>query len=89
MGLSYPGGPAIDRLAREGVRFTDAHSPSAVCTPTRYGLLTVGRIEHRRAQADTWLKLDVVTEIAGLDALVPAARPVELAALHDVTGAWK
>jgi arylsulfatase A len=32
--------PNIDRLAQEGRRFTDAHSPSAVCTPTRYGLLT-------------------------------------------------
>jgi arylsulfatase A-like enzyme len=32
--------PNIDRLAMEGVRFTDAHSPSAVCTPTRYALLT-------------------------------------------------
>jgi arylsulfatase A-like enzyme len=32
--------PHIDRLSREGMRFTDAHSPSAVCTPTRYGLLT-------------------------------------------------
>ena len=32
--------PHMDRLAREGLRFTDAHSPSAVCTPTRYGLLT-------------------------------------------------
>ncbi len=32
--------PHIDRLAREGMRFTDAHSPSSVCTPTRYGLLT-------------------------------------------------
>lgn len=32
--------PNLDRLAREGVRFTDAHAPSAVCTPTRYGLLT-------------------------------------------------
>lgn len=32
--------PHIDRLAAEGIRFTDAHSPSAVCTPTRYGLLT-------------------------------------------------
>lgn len=32
--------PHVDRLAREGVRFTDAHSNSAVCTPTRYGLLT-------------------------------------------------
>ncbi len=32
--------PAMDALARAGRRFTDAHSPSAVCTPTRYGLLT-------------------------------------------------
>lgn len=32
--------PAMDRLAEEGMRFTDAHSPSAVCTPTRYGILT-------------------------------------------------
>jgi len=32
--------PNLDRLARDGVRFTDAHSPSAVCTPTRYGILT-------------------------------------------------
>jgi len=32
--------PNLDRLASAGMRFTDAHSPSAVCTPTRYGLLT-------------------------------------------------
>jgi hypothetical protein len=32
--------PNVDRLAREGMTFTDAHSSSAVCTPTRYGLLT-------------------------------------------------
>jgi len=32
--------PALDRLAAEGLRFTDMHTPSAVCTPTRYGLLT-------------------------------------------------
>ncbi len=32
--------PSIDALAREGMTFTDAHTPSAVCTPTRYGLLT-------------------------------------------------
>ncbi|HBJ33459.1 MAG TPA: arylsulfatase [Planctomycetaceae bacterium] len=32
--------PNIDKLAQSGVRFTDAHSPSSVCTPTRYGLLT-------------------------------------------------
>ncbi len=32
--------PHMDRLASEGIRFTDAHSGSAVCTPTRYGVLT-------------------------------------------------
>ncbi len=32
--------PAIDRLASQGVRFTDAHDPAAVCTPTRYSILT-------------------------------------------------
>jgi len=32
--------PNIDRLAAEGRRFTDAHSASAVCTPSRYALLT-------------------------------------------------
>lgn len=32
--------PNIDKLAAEGKRFTDAHSSSAVCTPSRYGLLT-------------------------------------------------
>jgi len=32
--------PNIDRLAKEGMRFTDAHSGSAVCSPTRYGILT-------------------------------------------------
>lgn len=31
--------PHLDRLAREGMRFTDAHSPAAVCSPSRYGLL--------------------------------------------------
>ncbi|MEM1212422.1 MAG: arylsulfatase [Planctomycetota bacterium] len=32
--------PHTDRIAAEGMTFTDAHSNSAVCTPTRYGLLT-------------------------------------------------
>jgi arylsulfatase A len=32
--------PNIDRLAGQGMRFTDAHTPSSLCTPTRYGLLT-------------------------------------------------
>lgn len=38
--------PGIDRLAEEGMIFTDAHSGSSVCTPTRYGLLT-GRYSWR------------------------------------------
>jgi arylsulfatase A-like enzyme len=36
----------IDKLATQGVRFTDAHTSSAVCTPTRYGILT-GRYNWR------------------------------------------
>ncbi len=32
--------PNIDKLAAQGMRFTDAHSPSSVCTPTRYALMT-------------------------------------------------
>ena len=32
--------PHLDKLANQGMRFTDAHSGSSVCTPTRYGLLT-------------------------------------------------
>ena len=32
--------PNLDRLALEGMRFTDAHSPCTVCTPTRYSLMT-------------------------------------------------
>lgn len=32
--------PNLNRLAAEGMTFTDAHTPSSVCTPTRYGVLT-------------------------------------------------
>jgi arylsulfatase A len=38
--------PCVDRLASEGMRFTDAHTTSSVCTPTRYGVLT-GRYNWR------------------------------------------
>ena len=41
--------PNIDRIATEGMRFTDAHSAASVCTPTRYGLLT-GRYPCRIGQ---------------------------------------
>jgi arylsulfatase A len=38
--------PNIDAMAQDGVMFTDAHTSSAVCTPTRYGILT-GRYNWR------------------------------------------
>lgn len=47
--------PCADKLAREGMIFTDAHSGSSVCTPTRYGIMT-GRYSWR-----TRLQKDVVT----------------------------
>ncbi|MCA9042175.1 MAG: sulfatase-like hydrolase/transferase [Planctomycetaceae bacterium] len=56
--------PNFDRLASEGMRFTDAHSASAVCTPTRYGLLT-GRYPSRIGQfgvLQTWSKPIIPTE---------------------------
>ena len=39
--------PNLDRIAREGVRFTDAHSSSGICTPSRYAMLT-GRYHWRK-----------------------------------------
>ncbi len=38
--------PNMDRIAQEGVKFTDAHTPSSVCSPTRYGCMT-GRYNWR------------------------------------------
>lgn len=58
--------PFIDQLASEGMIFTDAHTPSAVCTPTRYGLLT-GRYNWRSR-----LKSGVLTGIS--EALIPNER---------------
>ncbi|MEW4451490.1 arylsulfatase [Bremerella sp. JC817] len=43
--------PRLDRLASEGLTFFDAHTPSSVCTPTRYGLLT-GRYNWRSKLAN-------------------------------------
>src|SRR5262249_26677898 len=72
----------IDRLAAQGMRFTDAHSPSSVCTPTRYGLLT-GRYAWR-----TSLKSGV---LQGYDPLLVETGRVTIALLlkqnEDKTGA--
>ena len=45
--------PQIDRLAGQGRRFTDAHSASAVCSPSRYALLT-GRYPYRVGKNGLW-----------------------------------
>lgn len=58
--------PNIDKLASEGIRFTDAHTSSAVCTPTRYGILT-GRYNWRSK-----LKSGVLT--GNSKALIPSER---------------
>jgi len=59
--------PSIDRLAREGLRCTDASAPSSVCTPTRYALLT-GEYAWR-----TRLKFETLPYHAPL--LIDPARP--------------
>ena len=56
--------PHLDQLAREGMSFTDGHSGSAVCSPTRYGLLT-GRYSWR-----TTLKAGIVHQW-GLPLIAP------------------
>ena len=43
--------PHLDRLADQGMRFTDAHASAAVCIPSRYGLLT-GRYPHRERTSE-------------------------------------
>ncbi|MEI6819653.1 MAG: arylsulfatase [Verrucomicrobiota bacterium] len=59
--------PHLDALAKSGMIFTDAHSASSVCTPTRYGLMT-GRYPWR-----TTLQHGVVQGFA--PALISADRP--------------
>lgn len=50
--------PNLDKLASEGMRFTDAHAPGAVCHPSRYGLLT-GRYPFR-TNTNVWPEQPVI-----------------------------
>ena len=53
--------PHLDRMAKEGVRFTDAHSPSTICSPSRYGLLSgqqIYRSTGRGGGAHLWRAVD-------------------------------
>ena len=52
--------PHIDGLAREGIRFMDAHAPGALCHPSRYGLLT-GRYPFR-TDTSVWPNEPVIEE---------------------------
>ena len=52
--------PNLDKLASEGMRFTDAHAPGAVCHPSRYGLLT-GRYPFR-TNTNVWPEQPVIDE---------------------------
>ncbi len=46
--------PNVDRLAREGMRFTNAHTPAALCAPTRYSMLTGNFPWRGREAGGTW-----------------------------------
>jgi arylsulfatase A-like enzyme len=46
--------PNIDRLAREGMRFSNAHTPAALCAPTRYAMLTGNYPWRGRNPGGTW-----------------------------------
>ncbi|QDU28837.1 Arylsulfatase [Anatilimnocola aggregata] len=57
--------PHIDGLARDGMQFTDAHSPCTVCTPTRYSLMT-GQMAFRVPNGGT-----VFTGVGGPSLIAP------------------
>ena len=64
--------PNVDRLARAGLRFTDAHSSAATCTPSRYALLDrrvrVSQARDRRAPRRRGAGDRAGPDHAGLDA---------------------
>src|SRR4030065_664331 len=67
--------PNIDRIAASGVTFTDAHSSSAVSTPTRYGIMT-GRYSWRST-----LKSGVLDGYSAT--LIPSSRKTIAGMLKD------
>ncbi len=69
--------PHIDGLAEAGMRFTHAHTPASICTPTRYGILT-GRYPWRSS-----LKFGVTNP---LDELLPAPERETLADMLKTSG---
>ena len=72
--------PSIDRLAKEGRRFTDANTTSSVCSPTRYSVLT-GRYCWR-----TTLKHEVLSTFAPLHIEIVPQRPYKVFERQIVLG---
>lgn len=68
--------PHLDRLASEGMRFTDAHSPATVCTPSRYSIMT-GQMAFRVPNGGT------VFQGAGGPSLIAKDRLTLPKMLHD------
>jgi arylsulfatase A len=68
--------PSLERLARMGTRFTDAHTPSSRCTPTRYGLMT-GRYPWR-SRMKWWVLFG-----AQGDPMIEADRPTIASMLRE------
>ena len=67
--------PNIDRLAAEGLRFTQAYANSAVCSATRTALIT-GRYQYR-------LAVGLEEPIAGRDVGIPPSHPTLPSLLRD------
>ena len=77
--------PNIDRLAKEGRRFTDAHTASAVCSPSRYGLMT-GQYPLRK---NFWGPLPLTNQLT-IDTSQPTLASVLKSAGYDtaIIGKW-
>ncbi len=77
--------PNIDRLATEGMRFTDGHSSCAICTPSRYALLT-GRYHWRRTTKVIALRLGKPPKgFANWSLRLLASRVVELGIVDSIS----
>jgi arylsulfatase A-like enzyme len=63
--------PNLDRLATQGRRFTDAHTPASTCTPTRYALMT-GRYAWRHQPGSAILPGDAPLSIVPGSQTLPA-----------------
>ena len=67
--------PNLDRLAREGVRFTDANTPSSICSPSRYAVMTgryCWRTPLKAGVLSTYAPLHIETDRLTLASLLKA-----------------